>query len=418
MLTVCVSDTDTSPPVLDEHEFFNDFFLETFNTAAPDMQTYYASAGLEPAGAASMDMMYAPAPMMAMEAQPMMSFPGFMCTQVMTAPSPMMATGVVAKPSAAMAKLDLSGKAKRGKKRRRRAFAVDDPRRGYVDSIFGAFNQGEGLLAVLNRIATSDVLLTCKFIGDPASLNAGKLYREVRGRELIANFVDTMLLAGPDTVLKLHEKKMRLRQNNSSYIVAKYTMEGWKFCSILTTNDKHSSKKVEHAKGLRGMTTVPMGKNNEVPTVTRTSSGSAADAITTDDEWSDSLLDEMSEFSGSPILEDFQPVVSMEDNKDEKLSHLLSSCVHNADVERSIQEKSELMLATGQFKNRNVIPSGFNEKISIAGNNSEFGLSNSLPAPILVSTIGTMALHINPNRQVHRIDFLWTYMKAKKEEEK
>lgn len=338
-------------------------------------------------------------------------------------------------PVSAHNKRELCGKNKMMKKRRRRGFATDDLRRNYADMIFGAINSGDvcGLLSTLERIAHPEVLLTCRFLGDPSTITAGKLYREIKGREPISKFVESMLMASPDAVLRLHEKKMRLRQNNSSYIVAKYTLEGYKFCHILTTNDKHASKKVHaslnkkttvtSSSGSKTSSTVPSSSshdNSEVDifsAIFNPVSGSSSNSLGDDsdeDDWSGA-----SQFSGSPLHFEHgmssPPLIKLEPNmipipssipftNDKSLQFL-----HSHVVDKKIQERSELLLQASQFMNRESSISGFNEKISIASATSEFGLSQSLPMPVLVSTIGTMALHINPNRQVYKIDFLWNY---------
>ncbi len=60
---------------------------------------------------------------------------------------------------------------------------------------------------MLERIAHPEIVMTCKFLGDPSTITTGKLYREVKGRESISKFIDVMMMASPDAVLKLHEKK-------------------------------------------------------------------------------------------------------------------------------------------------------------------------------------------------------------------
>ncbi len=299
---------------------------------------------------------------------------------------------------------------KRIKKRRRRAFAVDDARRSYVDQIFGAINSGDGILSTLERIAHPDVMMSCRFLGDPSTITTGKLYREVKGRELIAKFVDAMLMASPDAVLKLHEKKMRLRQNNSSYIVAKYTLEGYKFCNLLTTNDKTVTKKIM----------MPSVKPSARPTVASMSPATSKDDSSTDMAVYPTLFNTRTSSSSNSLGDDSEDDSDEEDEMEEwNDEHFFddmgddfdlpaATCVPS--VDKSIQERSELLLQASQFLNRhpNTI-SGYDQKVSIATQGSEFGLSQSLSMPVLVSTIGTMALHINPSRQVYKIDFLWTY---------
>lgn len=360
---------------------------------------------------------------------PMVSTVPVYKTTPVVAPRPIVGTTLSAlHPVAAHSKHDLCGKNKRIKRRRRRAFANDDPRRNYVDSIFGAINSGDGVLSTLERIAHPEVVMTCRFLGDPSTITTGKLYREVKGRDQIAKFVDCMLMASPDAVMKLHEKKMRLRQNNSSYIVAKYTLEGYKFCNLLTTNDKHVTKKVQMptpkivspsnlSSGSRSFTTSSQdgSESNVIPTLFNTISGSSSNSLgdeseeeDDEDQWSDNFFDEIaSQFSNNSLPLDYSAVSSA--------TNIQPSDEHFNNASSQLYQRSESLLQASQFLNRNCFISGYDQKISIASATSEFGLSQSLSIPVLVSTIGTMALHINPNRQVYKIDFLWTYNQNSKQ---
>lgn len=322
----------------------------------------------------------------------------------------------------------LLNKSRKAKKRRRRAFTQDDPRRGYVNLIFGAINTGEGLPALLQRITHPEVVMTSRFLGDPSMLTAGKLYREVKGREQICKFMDTILLASPDAVLRLHEKKMRLRQNNSSYVVAKYTLEGHKFCHVLTTNDKHVSKKAlcptktvpAAALTVQAVAAAAAGQTLNKPTASVGStshdesseiSSAQSPSLMMDDEWSEHLLDELSA-PGSPFLLDHASFAeSLHADFPVDICAPVSAPVVSAPSSENISAKSDFLLQAWQFPQRPVSISGADQKVSVASQNTDFGLSNSLPLPTFVSSIGTMALHINPNRQIYKIDFLWTFKK-------
>lgn len=439
--------------------FFSEF-LESFNPANPESAFFNSEMAQQqqqqpPAGcfAPNMMMMNQQQPSymtnnnmsfgacaMPMNVAPMVSTMNIlkkpMTTTTFATAAPTVATAVAAtnKPVAVSAHKHES-KNKRLKKRRRRAFSNDDPRRSYVDAIFGSINGGDGVLSTLERIAHPNVMMTCRFLGDPSTITTGKLYREVKGREQIAKFIDSMLMASPDAILKLHEKKMRLRQNNSSYIVAKYTLEGYKFCNVLTTNDRIMTKKINQLPCLKsapavantpamvamnvaagsgspfshqsGQTSKDSGDVAVMPTLF-THSGSSGNSLHSDSEGDDDDEDdEGEEWNDEHFFDDLASV----DMDAAAAATNTDSFLQANTVEKSIQERSQLLVQASQFMNRQNITSihGYDEKISIASSNTEFGLSESLSIPILVSTIGTMALHINPNRQIYKIEFLWTY---------
>jgi hypothetical protein len=409
----------------------------------------------------------APAAAVAAPSGPMMTMPTAAAPKTKRSAAVMLLSGTG--PSSALLTLsngNKSDKSRRIKKRRRRAFATDDCRRSFVDSLFGAINGGESLLPVLERIAHPDLVLTCRFLGEPASLSAGKLFREVKGRALISKFIDTMMLASPDSILRLHEKKMRLRQNNSSYIVAKYTLEGHQFCHVLTTNDKHMSKRAlfplktipaaaniaiavaaaaTTAVGTTACAKEGSGSGSEctshdedsqshyfgVPSAFPSSSSSSSSSLShcslvaeEDEEeedccWGEQFIDVDEEMStaGSPL--DLTDDCCFAD--DFHHHHLTTEAETESEPAQLCAEQTKVkslhLLNAWQFAQRPSTISGAEEKVSVSSNTTEFGVGSSLASPTLISTIGTMALHINPNRQVYKIDFLWTYSKPKASDE-
>lgn len=293
------------------------------------------------------------------------------------------------------------------RKRRKRKVHADDVRLRYQADYIHALNSGDSVLLMeaMERYHTPDILHIERFIDNIPGV---VMYREMRGRDQLFKYTLANWEAMPDLTATLTSRKLCLRTDGTSYIIATALFHGSFLFNIQTNNAQHSSQNLlSRWNPFTKLYNILSGTTSPVsPPPVAAASSSNSKVVMPTSKQSAAAVDPSRSKTSERDFATMQPVASSSNDRSrdsgKKDFDTTESVASSGDDGGELLSKSERGKPNVSIPAINISK----DRVQVSTQATTFDTSQKKDRPFRLTVAATMIGHVNKDMKVYRSEII------------